>query len=80
LFNVYEIRVQETLPADVLKKMHVPEDRMTSEYPTASPGTLEAYDAYLFGIPTRFGNMPTQFRVLLNYIVIFACINRDFLS
>jgi len=60
--------------------MHVPKDRMTSEYPIASPDTLEAYDAYLFGIPTRFGNMPTQFRVLLNSIVIFAGIDHDFLS
>ena len=64
----------------MLKKMHVPKDRMTNEYPIASPDTLEAYDAYLFGIPTRFGNMPTQFRVLLNSIVIFAGIDHDFLS
>ena len=47
--------------------MHVPKNRMTSEYPTASPNTLETHDAYLFGIPTRYGNMPTQFKVCLNY-------------
>jgi len=67
--NISENRVRETLSEDVLKKMRVSEDRMTSEYPIASPDTLESHDAYLFGIPTRYGNMPAQFKVILNYIL-----------
>jgi len=70
VFNVSEDRVPETLPKEVLKKMHDPEKRMTRKYPIASPNTLETRDAYLF--PTLYGNMPTQFKVLSNHIVIFA--------
>jgi NAD(P)H dehydrogenase (quinone) len=32
-------------------------------YPIATVETLEKYDAFLFGIPTRFGNMPAQLKV-----------------
>lgn len=34
----------------------------TQEIPTASPEDLEWADAYLFGTPTRFGNIATQLR------------------
>lgn len=30
--------------------------------PVASASTLEEYDAFLFGIPTRFGNYPAQWK------------------
>ncbi|KAL6232392.1 hypothetical protein BDW75DRAFT_217894 [Aspergillus navahoensis] len=33
-----------------------------SEYPVAVPDTLKEYDAVLFGIPTRFGNFPAQWK------------------
>jgi len=55
--DIYQ--VPETLPQDVLTKMHAP---AKAEYPVASAGTLEQYDAFLFGIPTRFGNFPAQFK------------------
>lgn len=32
------------------------------DYPIATPETLLAYDAFLFGIPTRYGNQPAQWR------------------
>lgn len=52
-------QVQETLPQEVLTKMHAPPK---SDYPTATPATLTEHDAFLFGIPTRYGNMPAQFK------------------
>jgi len=40
--------------------MHAPEK---SNYPIATVKTLTEYDAFLFGIPTRYGNMPAQLKV-----------------
>ncbi|TDL24547.1 NADH-quinone oxidoreductase [Rickenella mellea] len=52
-------QVAETLPQEVLTKMHAPPK---SEYPVITPETLATYDAFLLGIPTRFGNMPAQWK------------------
>ncbi|KAJ3537704.1 hypothetical protein NMY22_g5482 [Coprinellus aureogranulatus] len=51
------LQVPETLPADVLAKMNAP---AKPAYPIATVGTLEEYNAFLFGIPTRYGNFPAQ--------------------
>lgn len=53
-------RVPETLPQETLnlfKALPKP------DYPIATMQTLEDYDAFLFGIPTRFGTMPAQWKV-----------------
>ncbi|KAJ5378348.1 minor allergen Alt a 7 [Penicillium cataractarum] len=55
--DIYQIA--ETLPDEVLNKMYAPPK---SEYPVATPDTLKDYDAVLFGIPTRFGNFPAQWK------------------
>ncbi|KAK2765432.1 Minor allergen Cla h 7 [Arachnomyces sp. PD_36] len=55
--DVYQIA--ETLPEEVLTKMHAPPK---SDIPIAEPATLEEYDAVLFGIPTRYGNFPAQWK------------------
>ena len=55
--DIYQ--VPETLPQEVLTKMHAP---ARPNYPIASAETLTQYDAFLFGIPTRFGNFPAQFK------------------
>ncbi|BFZ55883.1 flavodoxin-like fold protein [Savitreella phatthalungensis] len=52
-------QVSETLPQEVLDKMHAPAKK---DYPTATSDTLVQHDAYLFGVPTRYGNMPGQFK------------------
>lgn len=52
-------QVPETLPEGVLQAMHA---APKPDYPVATNATLEEYDAFLFGIPTRFGNMPAQFK------------------
>jgi len=54
-------RVEETLPQAVLEKMHVPPKDESIPVLT-DPHTLEQYDAFLFGIPTRYGNFPAQWK------------------
>lgn len=54
-------QVEETLPQEVLTKMHAP--AKDGSIPTLSdPSVLEQYDAFLLGIPTRYGNFPAQWR------------------
>ncbi|CAG8957642.1 hypothetical protein HYFRA_00010509 [Hymenoscyphus fraxineus] len=66
--DIYQIN--ETLPEEVLAKashsstmltgrMHAPPKK---DYPIATNKTLEQYDAFLFGIPTRYGNFPAQWK------------------
>jgi len=52
-------QIAETLPQEVLTKMHAP---AKTDLPIATPETLTEYDAYLFGIPTRYGNFPAQWK------------------
>ncbi|KAJ5725581.1 Minor allergen Alt a 7 [Penicillium malachiteum] len=55
--DIYQIA--ETLPQDILEMMHAPPK---SSYPVISPEKLVEYDAVLFGIPTRYGNFPVQWK------------------
>jgi len=52
-------QVPETLSEEVLSKMHAPPK---PDIPIATPETLTQYDAFLFGIPTRYGNFPAQWK------------------
>ncbi|KAJ5718876.1 Minor allergen Alt a 7 [Penicillium malachiteum] len=52
-------QIAETLPQEVLTKMHAPPK---PDYPVAEPNDLLQYDAILFGIPTRYGNFPAQWK------------------
>ena len=55
-------QVPETLPEEVLGKMHAPPK--DANIPTLDdPETLMGYDGFLFGIPTRYGNFPGQWKV-----------------
>jgi NAD(P)H dehydrogenase (quinone) len=54
-------QIPETLPEEVLKKMHAPPKPSDIEV-LKDPATLAQYDAFLFGIPTRFGNFPAQWK------------------
>ncbi|KAF6230116.1 hypothetical protein HO133_004455 [Letharia lupina] len=56
--DVYQVK--ETLPEEVLSKMHAP--GQSSSIPFITPDELEKYDAFLLGIPTRYGNFPTQWK------------------
>lgn len=57
--SFFQKRIAETLPQEVLTKMNAP---AKSDIPIADPATLEKYDAILFGIPTRYGNFPAQWK------------------
>ncbi|CDO94726.1 unnamed protein product [Kluyveromyces dobzhanskii CBS 2104] len=50
-------RVEETLSEELLTTLAAPSK---GDYPLATLQTLEEYDAFLFGIPTRYGNVPQQ--------------------
>ncbi|OJJ45908.1 hypothetical protein ASPZODRAFT_152864 [Penicilliopsis zonata CBS 506.65] len=52
-------QVAETLSDMVLEKMHAPPK---APYPVAEPTDLLDYDGFLFGIPTRYGNFPAQWK------------------
>jgi len=52
-------QIPETLPQEVLAKMHAPPK---SDIPVITPAILEGYDAFLCGIPTRYGNFPAQWK------------------
>jgi NAD(P)H dehydrogenase (quinone) len=54
-------QLPETLPQEVLDKMHAPPKDANIPI-LEDPATLEQYDAFLFGIPTRYGNFPAQWK------------------
>jgi len=52
-------QIAETLSDEILTKMHA---APKPQYPVIAPADLAKYDAFLFGIPTRFGNFPAQWK------------------
>jgi NAD(P)H dehydrogenase (quinone) len=62
-------RIAETLPQEILTKMHAP---AKPDYPVIQPDELVNFDAYLFGIPTRYGNFPAQWKVRIS-LVLSGC-------
>ncbi|KAF8066604.1 NADH-quinone oxidoreductase [Lyophyllum atratum] len=52
-------QVAETLSQEILTKMKAPPK---ADYPIATLAEFPKYDAYLFGIPTRYGMMPAQWK------------------
>lgn len=54
-------QIPETLPQDVLDKMYAP-PKPTDVPVLEDPATLAEYDAFLIGIPTRYGNFPAQWK------------------
>jgi len=56
-------RVPELVPEDVAKKAHM---KLDQKAPIATIDELSDYDAIIFGVPTRFGNMAAQMRNFLD--------------
>ncbi|KAM0335489.1 hypothetical protein ACHAQA_000537 [Verticillium albo-atrum] len=54
-------QIPETLSEEVLAKMHAP-PKPTDVPVIEDPSILEGYDAFLLGIPTRYGNFPAQWK------------------
>jgi len=55
--TIYQI--PETLPQEILTKMHAPPK---PDYPIIDANTLATFDAFIMGIPTRYGNFPGQWK------------------
>ncbi|OLY79833.1 Minor allergen Alt a 7 [Smittium mucronatum] len=64
LVNVELRQFEETLPQEVLDKMHAPPK--DASVPIFSLEDLENGDAFLFGIPTRFGTMAAQVKTFFD--------------
>ncbi|CAO3642791.1 unnamed protein product [Cunninghamella blakesleeana] len=56
-------QVPETLSDEILTKMHAP---AKPDVPIVTHDDLIEADGFLFGIPTRFGTMPAQFKAFLD--------------
>ncbi|KAI8976922.1 flavoprotein-like protein [Pilobolus umbonatus] len=56
-------QVAETLKDDVLEKLHAP---AKPDVPVITVDDLTHADGFLFGIPTRFGTLPAQFKTFLD--------------
>lgn len=56
-------RVPETMPEDAFKAAG---GKTAQDAGIAKPGELADYDAIIFGVPTRFGNMSGQMRNFLD--------------
>jgi NAD(P)H dehydrogenase (quinone) len=57
-------QVAETLPAEVLEKMHAP--AKAEDVPIADPHTIDQADGFVFGFPTRFGMMCAQMKAFFD--------------
>ncbi|KAI0035343.1 1,4-benzoquinone reductase [Vararia minispora EC-137] len=55
--TIYQIA--ETLSKDILDLMHAPPK---PDYPVLAPADIAQFDAFLLGIPTRYGNFPAQWK------------------
>ena len=56
-------RVPELMPEDAARKAGV---KLDQPAPIATVDELSSYDAIIFGVPTRFGNMAAQMRNFLD--------------
>jgi len=52
-------QVAETLAPEILEKLHA---APKPDYPVFAPAELANYDAFLFGVPTRYGSFPAQWK------------------
>jgi len=57
-------QVAETLPAEVLEKMHAPPK--DAEIPVLDVHDLAQADGIIFGVPTRFGMLPAQMKAMFD--------------
>jgi NAD(P)H dehydrogenase (quinone) len=65
--DVQVLRVAETLPDDVLAKMHATDaQKAFAHVPLADARKLQEADAIVIGAPTRFGAVPAQMRAFLD--------------
>lgn len=56
-------QVAETLPGEVLEKMHAPPK---PDYPIMTPDKMKEYDGFLFGLSGRYGTFPAQMKTFMD--------------
>lgn len=56
-------RVPELVPEEIARKSHF---KLDQPAPIATVSELPDYDAIIIGVPTRFGNMPSQMKNFLD--------------
>ncbi|TID30141.1 hypothetical protein CANINC_001303 [Pichia inconspicua] len=56
-------QVPETLPEETLTILHAPPKK---DYPIATTEILTSADGVIFGVPTRFGSMPSQIKSFID--------------
>ena len=56
-------RVPELVPEDIARKSHF---KLDQKAPVATVAELADYDAFIIGVPTRFGNMAAQMKNFLD--------------
>ncbi|KAJ1968761.1 hypothetical protein IWQ62_001043 [Dispira parvispora] len=61
--EVHLFQIQETLSEKVLSAMCAPDK---PAIPTITPSDLTSADGFLFGVPTRYGHMPEQWKTFLD--------------
>jgi len=67
--NVEIFRVPELVPEEILEKSGAKEAQKSfAHIPIISPPQLAEADAYIFGTPTRFGNMCAQMRNFMDQL------------
>ncbi|KAI4524925.1 flavoprotein WrbA [Schizophyllum commune Tattone D] len=57
--SVTIFQIPETLPENILQLLHAPPK---PDYPIIDADKLATFDAFIFGIPTRYGNFPGQWK------------------
>ncbi len=56
-------QIPETLPEEIISKMGAIESKKAMIEELAKVEDLPKYDGFIFGVPTRYGNMPAQFKM-----------------
>lgn len=64
--EVKVFRVPETLPEDVLAKMHASGLKHNEGVPEVPRDTWHEADGFIFAFPTRFGGMPAQMKAFFD--------------
>lgn len=62
--NARLFQVAETLPREVLDKMHAPPK--DANVPVITPALMKEADGFLFGMSSRFGMMPAQMKAFFD--------------
>jgi len=62
--SVDMFQIQETLSEEILGKMHAPAQSKDVSFATAN--VMKEYDAFLFGIPTRYGTYSAQWKTFID--------------